>query len=992
MPASPASLLPLVLTCLACSCGITQAFDGPKFFQEKVEPILREHCYECHSHATNTMKGGLTLDSRSGWLQGGDSGPAITANDPQQSLLISAIQYQDLQMPPAGKLPDEQIAVLVEWVKQGAYDPRELAPVPQNPDTFWSLKPLVRPTVPNLADHPIDAFISATHQHHSLSFSEPASRTILIQRLYFDLLGLPPSPAEVQAFVTDPSPDAYRLLVDRLLESPHYGERWARHWMDTIHFADTHGYEHDVGRDHAWPYRDYLINALNQDTPWDRLIREQLAADYFYPDESNLIPALGFLGAGVFDQSTFSTAPVTFDYLDRDDLVTQTMAAFTSTTANCARCHAHKFDPITQEDYYSLQAVFAGIIKGDISYDPNPETQRYRKQLQALLTRTEQRDPSLSQQAELQPIIEQWITRHQQPVPWKPIQLTTYTSTEGATLVARNHHDVIASGTRPDKDQYVISGTTALSQVTAIQLEVLSDPSLPFQGPGRQDNGNLHLSEVVIQYFDPAVQQPHQAKVATATADFNQSAWTIEHAIDNNPATAWGIYPQVGQSHRAVFTLAEPIKTNPSGYLTVVLKQLHGGGHLIGACRISVTDHPAADVTALPSEIDSALHQPASQRTPEQQLAIAALAIQHHAQSEISKLPPQQTVFAAGKSVQLPTGENQRQSVAIAKPKPVHVLHRGDIAQPRKEVAPGSLSALTHLPARFSLQNLDDESSRRAALADWLAHRDNVLTWRSIVNRVWHYHFGRGICDTPSDFGRMGGAPTHEALLDWLAVWFRDDAHGSLKALHRLIVTSQTYQQSAERRSACESIDAENRYLWRQNRQRLDADAFRDYVMKTAGTLNHVMGGPAVQYFSRKPGIQATPVLDYQAFDWNQPGVTRRSIYRYVWRGIPDPLMEQLDFPDLGLLAPTRSFSASSLQAIQLFNHDFVLSQSAAFARQTVAITDEPTEQVRSIVETCWLREPTADELKCFTDFVSQHGLENLCRLLFNSNEFLFVE
>jgi len=322
----------------------------------------------------------------------------------------------------------------------------------------------------------------------------------------------------------------------------------------------------------------------------------------------------------------------------------------------------------------------------------------------------------------------------------------------------------------------------------------------------------------------------------------------------------------------------------------------------------------------------------------------------------------------------------------------VNVLFRGDFDKPRAVAEPGALSALTHLPSRFELKNSKDEGARRAALADWLAHPDNVLTWRSIVNRVWHYHFGRGLCDTPNDFGQMGGTPSHPELLDWLAIWFRDEAKGSLKALHRLIVTSATYRQASQHREDAATIDGDNRLLWRQNRQRLDADAFRDLTLAASGALDLKMGGPAIQHFKQSKGPQNTPALDYATYDWSRPEAARRSIYRYVWRGIADPFMEALDFPDLGLLSPVRGFSASSLQALTLYNNNFVLYHCGVMARRAEAEAKTLDAQVNRVVALVWLREPTAEEHRDFTSFARTQGLPALCRLLLNSNEFLFVD
>jgi hypothetical protein len=377
-----------------------------------------------------------------------------------------------------------------------------------------------------------------------------------------------------------------------------------------------------------------------------------------------------------------------------------------------------------------------------------------------------------------------------------------------------------------------------------------------------------------------------------------------------------------------------------------------------------------------------------SRRTNEQQLTLAAYVLREVARAQLAKLPPQARVYAAGASVDVPTIG----MVTIPQPKPVHRLDRGDIEKPLEEVWPGALSLVTALPSRFAINGSNSDAARRAALADWIASPNNPLTWRSIVNRVWYYHFDKGICDTPSDFGKMGGTPSHPELLDWLAVWFRDDAKGSLKKLHRLIVTSETYCQSSAFRAVPNQKDGDNRLLWRQNRQRLDADSYRDFAHAVSGTLDLTMGGPAIKNFSSKPGPQLTPALDYNAYDWTAPGSGRRSIYRYVWRGIADPFMESLDFPDLGLLAPTRSISVSALQSLALYNDAFVLNCSEQLATHVEKENTSLDGQVNLAVRRVLLRRPTPPEQTAFTGYARRYGLAALCRILLNSNEFLFID
>ncbi|NDB77101.1 MAG: DUF1553 domain-containing protein, partial [Verrucomicrobia bacterium] len=510
----------------------------------------------------------------------------------------------------------------------------------------------------------------------------------------------------------------------------------------------------------------------------------------------------------------------------------------------------------------------------------------------------------------------------------------------------------------------------------------LASDALPKRGPGRQDNGNLHLSEFEARVLVAGSTNAAKLKIKRATADFNQDGWTIQHALDGNEKTAWGIYPRVGESHLAVFEFESPVKLAAGAKLVVALKQLHGGGHLIGHFRLSVTDSPDANAEAVPPLVSAGLKLSREQRTAEQRLAIAAHALRQHAQAELAKLPAPASVFAVKSGLE---------------PKPVHLLKRGDIAKPGQLVEPGALSAIADLPARFALTDPKREALRRVALADWLADPRNPLTWRSAANRVWHYHFGRGLCDTPSDFGRMGSTPSHPELLDWLACELRDNG-GGLKHLHRLIVTSATYRQSSvEGRglrafdSRPSTLDPENKLLWRMNRSRLDAESFRDAVLAVSGRLDLTLGGPGTQHFKLSKGPQATPRVDYTPFDWDAPGAGRRSIYRVVWRGIADPFMEALDFPDAALLQPTRSFSASALQALALFNNDFVLRHSEHFAARVDKLGNDTPSRVRAMVQLAYQRTATEEEVSAMSAYAEQHGLPALGRVLFNSNEFLFI-
>jgi hypothetical protein len=799
--------------------------------------------------------------------------------------------------------------------------------------------------------------------------------------------------------LSDASVDAYERLVDRLLASPRYGERWARHWLDVVHYADSHGQDQDRPRPHAWPYRDYLIRSFNADKPYARFLQEQIAGDVLFPHDPDALVATGFLAAGPWDESGLrdiredSIDRQIARYLDRDDIVTSTFSTFAGLTVGCARCHDHKFDPITQGDYYALQAVFAGIDKAERAFDPDPALAQRRHTLAAELAGVKDlagKTPSTfltpERQAEVNafekargPAESRWETP--EPISWKAKQ--------GSVLKALLDRSILAIGTRPEKDTYVVTLTTEREGLTGLRLDVLCDETLPQQGPGRQDNGNLHLSEIrVTAQARGKSEPPASVKLRAATADFDQAGWGVARAVDGDPATAWGIYPEVGKPHRAVFEFVSPV-THPGGtLLTIELDQLHGGGHLIGRLRLAVTNATplsAAD-RPLPIALGDLLAAPADKRTPTQRAELARWLWEQKLERELAELPPQSRVYC-GTNRFAPDGSFKPSPT----PRPIHVLKRGDIHHQLKLAEPGAVAAVPGPKGRFELGNPEDEGQRRAALANWLGDPHNPLTWRVIVNRVWHYHFGRGIVDTPNDFGVMGGAPSHPELLDWLALHFRDGG-GSLKDLHRLIVTSSTYRQAVRHEPDAAKKDGENRLLWRMNRGRLDAEAVRDAVLLVSGRLNEQMYGPPVRHFIMSKGIHVTPEADYDRYDVDAPAARRRSVYRYIFRTRPDPLLETLDCPDASQSAPVRGSSLSAPQALVLWNNKFTLRHAEHCARSASSADPFAGAQVQLLSLQLLGRPPTTEEETAWTDYARKHGLANLSRVLLNSTEFLFID
>ncbi|HUR46145.1 MAG TPA: DUF1549 and DUF1553 domain-containing protein [Candidatus Saccharimonadales bacterium] len=858
-----------------------------------------------------------------------------------------------------------------------AFSPLRSIEPPKNPQAEWCRTP-------------VDAFILSRLNREQLRPAAEADKRTLVRRVYFDLIGLPPTPEEVESFLKDPSPKAYEKLVDRLLDSPRYGERWARHWMDAVHFAETHGHDQDRIRTNAWPYRDYLIKSFNDDKSYSRFVQEQVAGDVLFPEDPAATVALGFLAAGPWDESSLrDIREDTLDrqiarYLDRDDIVTTVMSTFTSTTVHCARCHDHKFDPIPQKDYYALQAVFAGVDRANRVYDREPSTFKKRHELLALKKKVEQGDRSILLGKAGQEESTAWEREFSTiRSAWKTLDPQLYISANGTLLQKQDDGSLLATGPRPERETYTISAGSPLPKITAIRLEVLTHTNFPKQGPGRQDNGNLHLTEIQLQVFDPKSTTPREIRLANASADFEESGQSIDHVLDRDDKTDWGIYPKVGESHQAVFELKEPLQVSPDATLVIILKQLYAS-HTIGRPRLSVTSaKKPVQLAPISHDLEMTLATPAAKRSEAERSAVARVALLRRISRELGELPKPSLVYAAAADY-VPDG-SMKPSVT---PRPVHLLRRGEITKPLEEATPGALACVADIPSRFSLENAKDEGIRRAALATWLTQTNNVLAWRSVVNRVWQHHFGRGLVETPNDFGKMGSAPSHPELLDWLAVWFRDEARGSWKALHRLLVTSAVYRQSSHGGSA---LDSGNRLLSHANRVRLDAEQVRDSVLQVSGRLDPRMGGPSDMQFDLQPGIHVTPKVDYAKFDLDSNSGRRRGVYRFIFRTLPDPFMDALDCPAGDQLTPTRNASVTVQQALALWNDAFIARHAEHLAGRLEKETEDPAGRIQKAFTLLFSRPATSEETAEFSTFAAKHGMANLCRVLLNSNEFMFL-
>lgn len=966
-----------VIVFASAMCLSWAADPGVEVFEKFVRPVLSGQCETCHSAKQKQALAGLRVDSREALLRGGKSGAAIVPGDPDASLLIRVLERQAgvPAMPPAGALPAETVRRVREWITAGAPYPIESA-ASKASGTWWSLRAIARPGVPaageGWARTPVDRFVAARHRDKGLTPSAEADRRTLIRRLSFDLTGLPPTMAEVRACVEDKGDDAYDRLVERLLDSPRYGERWARHWMDVAHFAETDGYESDMMRANAWPYRDYLIRAFNEDKRWSRFIEEQVAGDVLYPSDRWALIATGFLAAGPWDSNTIPPfSPDRPDVLrayalDRDDMVQTVMASFNSMTVHCARCHDHKFDPIPQKDHYALQAVFAGVDRANRPYDEDAAVHEKRQRLIRERLALDRRDAGamarLREPARMADAAVWWKEAAARVPVWTVAAVGKVVSKGGVQFQVLPDHSLLASGPEPESDTMTVTLAGVKGPVTALRLEFPTHESLPLGGPGRSSMASFVISEVRVKVARGA--EVEQVCVGRALADYEDAGAKAVALTDQRNDTTWRNYPRHGEYRQVVIPLEQALEVKDGESMVVEIDQR--GVQMIGRVRFSITTAQLPERMALLPPL-------------EDQLERARYAWIRKIDAELAAMPEPRMVFAATNHF-TPSGW----FAPVLFPRPVEVLERGEVEKPRGAVGAGALSAVAGLASRFQLENANDEGQRRAALARWLASRDNPLTWRSIANRVWHYHFGRGIVDTPNDFGRMGSQPTHPELLEWLAAEFRDSG-GSLKRLHRLIVKSATYRQTSNANPEYVKADVDNRYLWRMNRVRLDAESLRDAVIAAAGRLDLTMGGPSVKQAVVGKGVASAPAPDYAAFDWDSAGAGRRSVYRYTFRTLADPFMDALNCPNASIMTASRVQSVDPLQALVLLNNPFMTRHAEHLASQAGA------DPVRELYRRVFLREPTEAEIAEGEHYIRQHGAANFARVLLNANEFMFV-
>ncbi len=932
-------------------------------FRDRIAPILERRCVGCHNDAN--PKGKLSLATAAGLLRGGEGGPAVEPGNPGESAIVEKVAGPKPEMPRnAPPLDAAEVDSIRRWVASGAHWPDGLTLRDRRLDRgpWWSLLPLKKPAIPatktaGWACNPIDSFILAGLEAKGLRPSPEADRRTLIRRVTFDLTGLPPTPEEVEAFVADRAADAYDRVVARLLASPAYGERWARHWLDLAHYGDTHGYDKDKRRDHAWLYRDYVIDAFNRDTPYARFVEEQLAGDVLFPEGSRGIIATGFIAAGPWDfvghvelrEGTVEKEKTRL--LDRDDMVTTAISTFTSLTIHCARCHDHKFDPIPQAEYYRLQAVFAGVERGDREFDDPPVKAR-RDELARREAEVKKRRAELIR-AIADPKLRAQVERLGSPGP-----------------PSNGYHSAIA--TKPDAAKWVQVDLGWPVAIDAIRLI----PARPVDF--RDTSGFGFPTRYRVEIADDAEFRAPRLVADKTAVDVDNPG---DHAVE---------FPGTGLIGRYVRVTATKLwpRTNDYVFALAELEVTSDGVNVADGSVVTSLDSIEAGFWSRANLVDGQDSRRPLREAPDGTIP-GPLRKQLKAALGRSELDSLLDGFAGSSrelfAIMLDGAGLPRPKQVYAAvpgpPRPIRVLKRGDVEQPGEAVGPGALSCVPGLKAVFDVPP-DDEGARRIALARWIVAADNPLTWRSIVNRVWQYHFGRGIVDTPSDFGRNGSLPTHPALLDWLAVEFRDGG-GSLKRLHKSIVTSATYRQSSADGADGFAIDADNRLLWRMNRRRLDAEEVRDAALAVAGTLDRSRGGPGFEPFRFKD--DHSPVYNHEDLArLLAPDCRRRSIYRFTVRSVPHPFLECMDAADPNLNVPVRSSTITALQALAMWNDPFMLAQADALASRV--------DGVDAAVRLAFGRPASDEERAALTGTAKRRGLAAACRLLLNANEFLFVD
>ncbi|MGZ0169704.1 MAG: PSD1 and planctomycete cytochrome C domain-containing protein [Planctomycetales bacterium] len=961
--------------CSASQCQLADAAE-PVDFTKQIKPILQRYCVSCHG--PEMVESGFRTDFGTLLLEGGDRGAALVLGDASKSLIYQVLVGEGdvAQMPfELPKLSDEQIAIVENWIDQGAKSAADDKPSADGRPTsdHWAFHTVVRRALPKVKNaswlqNEVDAFVLAKLEAEGLQPSPAATRSTLIRRLYLDLLGILPTPAETRQFLNDDQPLAYDRLVDRLLVSPRYGERWGRHWLDIARYADSNGFTIDGARS-IWPYRDWVIRATNDDMPFDQFVIEQLAGDLLAKPTSDQIVATGFHRNTLINQEG-GTDKEQFRVESVVDRVNTTGAALLGLTVGCAQCHVHKYDPITQRDFYSLFAIFNNCDEPNIPLPSETQAAEQARVKSGLATIAKELKEHDAKRASGQP---DWETQQAAtPVSnWSLLKTIDAVSKAGATLNNVDEHTLLVGGNGniPAKDVYSVSVEIPAGSVTAFRLETLTGPLLPMKGPGWASNGNFVLNEfeAASQPVDAkAGTKPTKLAFATASTDWQQEGYPAEHAIDGDMKTGWAINgtkkssPNV--SREAIFILKKPIESDVPLKITFKLHQQHNAAkYLIGTFRLSSTD-ASPEQTVVPPSIHGLLQVEAGKRDDGQkELLIAA-----YGRSDLSRKPLEaEQAKLKGKESALkaaiPTTMVLRERAK--NPRTTHIHIRGNFLEKGAVVQPNVPSILPPLESAETPVN-------RLDFARWLFAPEHPLTARVSVNRVWQRLFGIGLVETENDFGTQGDLPSHPELLDWISSEFIR-LGWSQKKLLRLIVTSATYRQSSRMTPELLALDPRNRLLARQSRVRLEAEGVRDVALSASGLLSQKMLGPGV-YPPQPKGIYVVTQVSKQWPESKGDDRYRRGLYTYFWRSSPYPMLPTFDAPDANGTCTRRNRSNTPLQALTLANAGAFMEFARALSDRILRESSDYDEaRIKFAFDAVLARQPSDFEQTRLLDFVA---------------------
>ncbi len=956
-------------------------------YAKEVRPILASRCYGCHG--PDVQQNGLRLDSLAAILKGSDFGPVVVPEKGDQSRLIRRLLAQERpQMPYGGPpLSTGEITTIRKWIDAGAPGPDDTTPIAANKSAkHWAYIKPVRPAVPVVQNaawcrNAIDNFIVAKLEKEGLKPSPEATRAVLLRRVYLDLTGLPPSPQEVDAFVADHTPDAYEKVVDRLLASPHYGEKWARQWLDLARYADSNGYEKDRRRT-AWEYRDWVIRAFNADMSFREFTVDQIAGDMLpNPSKDDLI-ATGFNRNSMLNEEGGIDVNEYY-YYTLVDRVNTTASVWLGSTLGCAQCHNHKFDPFTQKDYYRFLAFFNnsehGIAgKGDHwmaepELDlPTPEQEKKSKELKAeigdLKAKLSTQTPELDQ---AQASWEAEMRRAEKD--WTPLVPAEYKSAGGADLKLLPDHSILATGSNPQADTYVIEAKTNLSAITGVKLEVLPDSSLPHGGPGRDPGGNFFLSDFDVDVA-PASNAQASRTIAWKSADDDESQddYSIKDIIHKKPEklAGWAIEETDPKpvTREAVFVPEKPFGDPAGSVLIITLKhQMRHSSRNIGRFRISITS--AADpafTLKIPATVRPLLDVAVDQRSAVDKEKLSS------AYRDVSPLldPTRKQISGLQdelKKLGIVTAMVMQEQPTFTPPA-AYIRERGTFTSPGELVYADVPSALNPLPK--------DSMPNRLGLAEWLVSDDNPLTARVAVNHFWEAIFGHGIVETSEDFGTQGDPPSHPELLDWLATEFMRDGW-SMKKITRLIVTSAAYRQDSRVTPGLLARDPYNKLYARGPRFRVEAEMVHDIALADSGLLSNKMYGPSV--FPYQPeGVWNIPYNDDKWIPSTGEDRYRRSVYTFMRRSAPYPSLATYDAPSREFCTIRRVRTNTPLQALTSLNDPYFFDAARAMAKRMVSeggssVPDRVTYGFRLAVS----RKPTQAEIDKIVAFYNNQLASN---------------